>query len=184
MAGQIAPGFFRTEIIGLSAAIFFFAFRILEWNDVRKISWEIFLIVGGGLTLGQILIDTGSADILAGKLIVLISFMPKIAIILAVISITMVLTNFVNNSSATIILVPVVMKLSEPLGINERLLAMAVAMSTTIASLTPVAMPSFSMIYGTGKVKKEEMVRTGLSIAVVCAPVLAVIIYLFNFLLF
>ncbi len=171
---------YTTEIIGLTSAILIFIFHVLEWEDVRKIPWEIFLIVGGGLTLGQILINTGAATLLAGKLFSLLSFMPTILIILSIIVLAMILANFVNNSSATIILVPVLLNLSSLLNINTILLAMTVAMATTISSLTPIAMPSFSMIYGTGKVSRKEMIKIGVFIALICGPVLAGMIYLMN----
>ena len=66
------------------------------------------------------------------------------------------------------------------LGINARLLAMTAAMATAIAPLTPIAMPAFSFIYGTGKVSRREMVNTGLSIASICGVVLAAVIYVLN----
>ena len=178
---NIPPAFYRTEIIGLSAAILLFSFRVLEWDDVRRIPWEIFLLVGGGLTLGQVFIDTGTASLLADKLFASIYWMPIFIVILVIVIIAMVLANFVNNSSATIILVPVLMEISQHFDISQRLLVMTAAMATAAAALTPIAMPSFSLIYGTGKVERGEMVKTGLSVALICAPVLAIMITLMNF---
>jgi len=90
------------------------------------------------------------------------------------------LANFVNNSSATIILVPVIMEISPYLNINVQLLAMTIAMATAIGPLTPIAMPAFSLIYGTGRVRRMEMIKTGFIVALVCAPILAFMVYLFN----
>ncbi|MBN2367911.1 anion permease, partial [Candidatus Woesearchaeota archaeon] len=172
--------FYRTEIIGLASCILLFSFRVLQWEDVRRIPWEIFLLVGGGLTLGQILIDSGSAAFLAERLFPVISFFPDFIIIFIIVMISMVLGNFVNNSSATIILVPVIINIAPLLGINYALLAMTVAMATAISPLTPMALPGFSIIYGTGHVTRKEMVRTGLAIALICGPVLAGVLYLFS----
>jgi len=170
----------RTEIIGLSAAIILFAFKILDWEDVRRIPWEIFLIVGGGLTLGQILIDTGSASFMANKLIGVLSSIPTFLLLLVIIYMAILFANFVNNSSTTIILVPVLINLSPLLGINQKLIAMTVAMATAISPWTPIAIPAFSLIYGTGKVSRKEMIRTGMSAAFILAPVLAGAVYLFH----
>ena len=175
--------FYSIEVIGLTALILLFAFRVLEWDDVRRIPWEIFLLVGGGLTLGQILIDTGSATFLAGKLFSLISFIPLPLVVFLLIIIVMVLANFVNNSSATIIFVPVLLEIAGLLNMNYRILAMSAAMATAIAPLTPIAMPAFSIIYGTGKVQRREMITTGFKIASICAPVLAGMVYLMNLLM-
>ncbi len=177
---HLPPQFYRTEIIGLSAAILLFIFRILAWEDVRIIPWEIFLLVGGGLTLGQILIDTGTAHYIATKLFSVMSYLPNSMIIIILVFISILLANFVNNSSATIILVPVLLDLSPLLGINQVLLAMTAALATGIAPLTPIAMPAFSIIYGTGKVSRSEMIRTGLTIATICGLVLAAMIYVMN----
>ena len=172
--------FYRTEVIGLSSAILLFAFRVLEWDDVRRIPWEIFLLVGGGLTLGQILIDTGTSHFIAGKIFSIISIMPDLIIIILVVFITILLANFVNNSSATIILVPVLLDLSPLLGINQKLLAMTAAFATGVAPLTPIAMPAFSIIYGTGKISRSKMIKTGIYISVICGLVLSAIIYFMN----
>lgn len=181
---NIPSDFYNTEIIGLAASILLFAFRVLEWDDVRRIPWEIFLLVGGGLTLGQILIETGSASYLASNLFSAVSFLPEVLIILLFVMLTIVLANFVNNSSAAIIMVPVVLEIAPFLDINASLFAMAVAMATAIAPLTPIAMPSFSLIYGTGLVRRSEMIKTGFKVAIICGPVLAILVYGMNVLFF
>lgn len=175
--------FFRTEVIGLTSAILLFTFKILSWDDVRGIPWEIFLLMGGALTLGQILIDTGVASLLAIGVFSKISFFPSPLILFFIILFSMVLSNLVNNSSTTIILVPVLMQAFSFLNIDLRLMAMAVAMATAISPLTPIAMPGFSLIYGTGKVKRSEMINTGLKIALVCAPILTLLLSFFNWFL-
>ncbi len=177
---NLYPEIFRTEVIGLTAAILLFTFGVLEWEDVRRIPWEVFLIVGGGLTLGQILIDTGTASFTAHKLFTVVSVFPNWMIILSVVVLSIVLANFVTNSSTTIILVPVLMNLSSLLDMDPILLAMTAAMATAVAPLTPIAMPSFSLIYGTGQVNRKEMVQTGLIVASICGPVLAAVIYLIS----
>lgn len=170
---------YSTEIIGLCAAVLLFAFKLLRWEDVRKIRWEIFLLVGGGLALGQILIQTGSASLLAQKLM-LVSRLPNSAVITLAVVLAILLSNFVNNSSATVILVPVLIEISGQTGISPSLLAMSVAMATAISPLTPIAMPSFSMIYSTGKVSRSEMIKTGLNISFACGLALTAFMYLKN----
>jgi solute carrier family 13 (sodium-dependent dicarboxylate transporter), member 2/3/5 len=172
--------FYRTEIIGLTSAILLFVFKILDWDDVRRVPWEIFLLVGGGLTLGHILIQTGAASFIASKLISQISFLPVPAIIFVFVVLAMVLANFVNNSSTTIILVPVLIESASFLDINVNLISMAIAFATAIAPLTPIAMPAFSLIYGTGHVRRKEMITTGFKVASVCGPILAIILSLMH----
>lgn len=176
--------FFRTEVIGLTSAILFFAFKILSWDDVRGIPWEIFLLIGGALTLGQLLIDTGAASFLAVNLFLKISFLPEPIILLFIVMFSMTLSNLVNNSSTTIILVPVLMQSFSFLNIDIRLMAMAVAMATAISPLTPIAMPGFSLIYGTGRVKRREMIKTGFKVAMICGPILVLLLSFINWFLF
>ncbi len=181
---NLPSDFFRTEVVGLTASILFFVLNILRWDDVRGIPWEIFLLVGGGLTLGQILIDTGAASFIAVNMFSKLTFLPKPFIILLLVLISMLLANFVNNSSTTIILVPVLMQAFPFLNINIKLMAMAVAMATAISPLTPIAMPAFSLIYGTGKVRRREMIKTGLRVAVFAGPVMALMLAAINWLFF
>jgi len=176
------PGdFYRTEIIGLSAAMLLFVFKILDWDDVRRIPWEIFLLVGGGLTLGHVLINSNTASFIATSMFSRLSFLHDAFIVIIIVFVSIVLTNFVNNSSTTIILVPVLIELSELLNMPPTVLAMAAAMATAVAPLTPIAMPSFSLIYGTGEVRRSEMIKTGLVISLFGGIVLAVsLVALYN----
>ena len=93
----------------------------------------------------------------------------------------MVLSNLVNNSSTTIILVPVLIQSFSFLAIDIRLMAMAVAMATAVSPLTPIAIPSFSLIYGTGKINRREMIKTGFKVALICGPVLAILLSVINY---
>ncbi|MFH2020727.1 MAG: SLC13 family permease [archaeon] len=170
----------RPDIIGLSCALFMFGFHVLEWDDVRKISWEIFLLIGGGLTLGQILMKTGTASLIASKLLQIFGGGHPYIILVAIIILSIVLSNFINNSSTAIILVPVFLDLANSIGIDYRIVAMTVAFATGISAMTPIAMPSFAMIYGTGKVKRKEMIRLGMAMALICTPVLAFMLFLSN----
>jgi sodium-dependent dicarboxylate transporter 2/3/5 len=177
---RLPIAFYRTEVIGLSSAIMLFALRVLEWDDVRRIPWEVFLLLGGGLTLGQIIIDTGSASFMAEKLFSLFKYLPNYFILLIIVLLSIVLANFVNNSSTTIILVPVLINLASRVDINQRLLVMGAAMATAISALTPIAIPSFSLIYGTGQVSRKEMVKTGITIASLCGLILTALLYIIN----
>jgi solute carrier family 13 (sodium-dependent dicarboxylate transporter), member 2/3/5 len=181
---NLPDDFYRTEVVGLTAAILLFVFNILDWDDVRRIPWEIFLLVGGGLTLGQLLIQTGAASYIATEMIRVMAWMPTPVIIFIFVAMAMVLANFVNNSSTTIILVPVVMQVAEFLDINVKLLAMTVAMATAVSPLTPIAMPAFSLIYGTGYVKRRDMIKTGFKVAIICGPILAGVMSLINWFFF
>ena len=177
MIMRIPLDFYRTEVIGLAAVILLFVFHVLDWDDVRKIRWEIFLLVGGGLTLGQILIDSGAASLMAGKFYLIFRNMPVFIVLFAIVVLSIILTNFVNNSSSTIILVPVLIQLGPMLSINPKMLAITAAMATAISTLTPIAMPSFSLIYGTGKVTRKEMIKTGFYISLICSIILTSIIF-------
>ncbi len=175
---RIPSAFYETEIIGLSCAIVLFGLRLLAWEDVRKIRWEVLLLVGGGLTLGQILINTNTALFIAQNLFHTLSFLPEFGIILIVVVMGIIFANFVNNSSATVILVPVLLQLSPMIGIDNKVLTMTAAMATAVSPLTPIAIPSFALIFGTGKVTRKEMIKTGLTIATICGPLLAAMMYL------
>ncbi|MBD3204353.1 DASS family sodium-coupled anion symporter [Candidatus Woesearchaeota archaeon] len=172
--------FYRTEVIGLSASILLFAFKLLEWEDVRKVPWEIFLLVGGGLTLGQILIDSGTSLYISEKLFILFQYFPKWTVILIIVFSAVILANFVNNSSTVIILVPILINLSSMLGIEKQVVAIGAVMATAISPLTPIAIPSFSLIYGTGNVSRKEMVKTGFIISIFCGVILGAILFLIN----
>jgi sodium-dependent dicarboxylate transporter 2/3/5 len=144
-------------VVALLAAAALTALRVLDRNDVDSIDWNILLLMWGGLTLGHAIEVTQLDQFIVSLPIAELS---GFWLILLIASVTIVLANFMSNTAAANLLIPMVMALttvqSEQVG-----LAILVALSASFAMAMPVATPPNAMAFATGKIPASSLIRSG-----------------------
>lgn len=153
-------------IVSILAVLTMFGLNLLDLKDLQQIQWELIFLVGGGILLGEAMIVSGAAGIMSGALASLHGSLPTILMLLVMSLISMVLTNFISNSATAAILIPVAIDAAHVLGVNPVPLVMTVALSATIAFITPVGVPSTALVYSTGQISKDKLIKTGILIAI------------------
>ncbi|MCB0749535.1 MAG: DASS family sodium-coupled anion symporter, partial [Ignavibacteriae bacterium] len=63
-------------LVALIPIIFFFGFDFLDSKDLRSLNWDTILLFGGGLVLGEAVINTGVNEYLASGLVSIFSGIP------------------------------------------------------------------------------------------------------------
>ncbi|HDP96593.1 MAG TPA: SLC13/DASS family transporter [Euryarchaeota archaeon] len=170
--------FMSAAIVALSASVLLFATRTLDWQDARTISWEIFLIVGAGLALGEGLDASGAADWIAGQLVSLTGGLSLIIIMLIVSLISVLLSNLMSNTATAAILVPILIGMSSTLMIDPKFLVLVCALSVSVSFITPIGTPPFTLIFSTGVLSRENIARGGLRITLPAVLIITVLTYL------
>lgn len=170
--------FMSAAIVALSASVLLFATRTLEWQDARTISWEIFLIVGAGLALGEGLEASGAADWIADQLVSLTGDLSLILIMLIVSLISITLSNLMSNTATAAILVPILIGMSSALMIDPKFLVLVCALSVSVSFITPIGTPPFTLIFSTGVLSRENIARGGLRITLPAVLIITGLTYL------
>lgn len=133
----------------------------LDWSEVSKIDWGAILLFGGGLTLGRVLEVSGEAKIFADYFLSL-GIVNINLIILVVVIISILCSEFMSNTAATAILVPVVMSLGCVTADSQiKSLILCITMSASFGYMLPVSTPPNGAVYSTGKVSSREMIKVG-----------------------
>ena len=172
------PSFMSAAIVALTASVLLFATRTLEWQDARSISWDIFLIIGAGLALGEGLQESGAAAWMAEVLVDLTGSLHIFFIMLIVSAVSIAFSNFMSNTATAAILAPILIGMSDELLIDPKLLVLVCAFSVSISFITPIGTPPFTLIYSTGYVSRRDLARNGLLISVPAVLLLATLVYL------
>ncbi len=172
------PSFMSAAIVALSASVLLFTTRTLEWQDARSISWDIFLIIGAGLALGEGLQEAGAAAWMAEILVDVAGGFHIFVIMLLVSAVSIALSNFMSNTATAAILAPILIGMSDELMIDPKLLVLVCALSVSISFITPIGTPPFTLIYSTGVLSRGDIARSGLRISVPAVLVLATLVYL------
>lgn len=147
-------------------------FGIIDADDVRSLPWDTLMLVAGGLALGLAIQEQGLADYFISKISTIkINFY----LLLLLFSLTTVtLSNFMSNTAATTILIPVAISLmSINEGVDPIVLPFVIGLSASCALLLPVSTPPNAIAYSTGMIEQAEFRLGGIFIGLV-GPILII----------
>jgi solute carrier family 13 (sodium-dependent dicarboxylate transporter), member 2/3/5 len=150
--------------------------RLLGWQMTRELPWGVLLLVGGGLSLGTAIEQSGLAAIIAAWLTGL-ALLPFWLVIVAVALLTMTLSHVTSNTASAATLLPIAASLAIGIGQSPLLLAATVALAASCAFMLPVATPPNAIVFGSERITVTDMVRGGSGITVLAlAVVLGVVL--------
>lgn len=149
-----------SSIIAILPIILLFGLGFLKKEHFRQLEWDILILMGGGLSLGFAIKETK----LASKIIEIlgISNLSGFFIIVFFVLITGVLSNFMSNTSATALIMPIA--ISAVSSFNSSFIvtiAMAISLAASSALVFPISTPPNAIAYGSGYIKLKDMMKAG-----------------------
>ncbi len=145
------------------------AIGVLRAQDVRGLGWDVLLLLAGGLALGVAIHETGLASWLVSALPV--SGVSRITVALVLAYAVAVLSNFMSNTAAATILVPVAVELGRGF---EPLVVVPIALAASAAMCLPISTPPNALAFATGDLSARDFLRPGIVLGLL-APALAVV---------
>ena len=149
-----------------------FAFTgIFKRADFAKIDWHVLWMVAGGFALGTALNKTG----LAAAMVASFPFSEWSVVVVLIVSglLGYVLSNFIANSSAANLLVPILAVVGTAMADNLAVyggvttLLVCVAASTSFAMLFPISTPPNAIASSTGLIKTHDMTLVGIIVGII-----------------
>jgi solute carrier family 13 (sodium-dependent dicarboxylate transporter), member 2/3/5 len=170
---------FSAAMVAVMAVSYLAIREIINWEDLKGVSWGIFLIIGAGLSLGEALSRTGVTDWFAILLQPWVGDQHLLVTLLVLVLVSAMLTNFVNNATIAAIFVPVLIVLArEDPSFNAVQLVLPVTLATTFGYSLPSASGRMALLAATGIVSRGKMIRYGLVVTIVSSILLATLFYL------
>lgn len=178
-------------IIAIGAAVILFMIPanhtgepLIKWKEAVQIPWGIILLFGGGMAIAKGFQDTGLANYLGGQMTIF-ETLPLFVLLLLIIACVNFLTEVTSNLATTAMMLPVLAPLAVTLGVNPYLLMVACTSAASCAFMLPVATPPNAVVFGSGYLRIQDMVRTGflmniLSIIIMAFAVFFVLPYLWG----
>ena len=160
----------HVSLVGAATILLLSRFITLQ-SAYQSINWPIIILLGAMIPVGGALESTGGATRIAGIVTDLGQTLPPWAILAAVLVITMLLSDVVNNSTAVILMAPVAMRVAETMGVSVDPFLMAVAIGGSSAFLTPIGHQSNTIVMGPGGYKFGDYWRMGLPLDVIIVTV-------------
>ncbi len=154
-----------SAVIALLPVIALFGSGILGRERFRQLEWEVLILMGGGLALGEAIGETGLGRWFMNAAGVE-GMSPALALGIFVL-VTALLSNIMSNTSATALILPIVIST-----LTGRGVPFAIALSASAALIFPISTPPNAIAYGSGHIKIKDMALSGLVINVVAVIII------------
>ena len=163
----------NSNIVAMIPFAVFSATGILKSRDLEHINWAVLWMVAGGFALGTALNQTG----LAMTLIKTIPFANWNALVVMLVGgfICYFLSNFISNSAAANLVVPILIVVGKAMMGNPSFEALGgvpamiigVAICASLAMCLPVSTPPNALAHSTGMINTRQMATVGIVLGAV-----------------
>lgn len=142
---------------------------VMTWEATRSLPWGVLLLFGGGLSLAGYIDSHGLATYL-GSLASGLDQVPTVMVIMIVSFGILLLTELTSNTATAATFLPIAGALALSLGENPLLFLIPTALAANCSYMLPVGTPPNAIVYGSGVLPLEHMVRAGFLLNVLLVP--------------
>tara|TARA_R110002073_G_scaffold241497_6_gene403490 strand:- start:13460 stop:15013 length:1554 start_codon:yes stop_codon:yes gene_type:complete len=170
LGGAVTVGLWLTEplhgisppVVAFVPVTVFAVSGVINSEDIRSLEWDVLLLLAGGLALGVAVSRTGLASYLVSAL----SLQGTSAVVLALVlaAVTAALSNFMSNTAAANITVPIGLALA--IG-YEAQVVVPIALAASAAMCLPISTPSNAIASSSGDLESKDFIQIGLILGVV-----------------
>lgn len=137
---------------------------LLEWEDIKEIPFGILILFGGGLAVGKALFESGAAELIAGRAEI---SQPLILLLLFIITITSFLTEVASNTAVANMMMPILVAIASKTGMEAYALMIPATLACSLAFMFPISTPPNAIVYSSGYIKMEDMIKTGITLHII-----------------
>ncbi|OLO03419.1 SLC13 family permease [Salinicola socius] len=139
---------------------------LLLWEDAKDLPWGILLLFGGGLALASTISGSGLADWIANQLGIF-GTLPLLLLIGAIVLVVIFLTELTSNTATAAAFLPLLGALAMSLDVDPLLITVPAAIAASCAFMMPVATPPNAIVFATGQMTIQSMIRAGFFLNVI-----------------
>ncbi len=143
--------------VALIPVLVLFGLGFLTVRDLRLLSWDVLLLMGGGLCLGKIIATAGLADWLIIRLPLQDASPYMLAVIFGIVA--CVMSSMMSNTATANLIMPIIIGLSVT---NMSPILVGTAFSCSIAMALPVSTPPNALAFSTEQFNVKELLKPGL----------------------
>ena len=149
---------------------------LISWEQASAIPWGVLLLFAGGITLAKGFVASGLST-QVGELLANLALVPTLFAIVMVAILVTALTEATSNTATTALLMPILAAASMAAHIDPLILMVPAAMSASCAFMLPVATAPNAVVFGTGQIGIQTMVRWGIWVNVLGVVVISTVVF-------
>jgi solute carrier family 13 (sodium-dependent dicarboxylate transporter), member 2/3/5 len=170
-------------VIGMAAGIVLFLIPVdwgkgefvLAGRDLRDLPFGVLVLLGGGLSMAEMIDSTGLAAWL-GAWTTGWQVLPVVVVVALVTLVIIFLTELTSNTATTATFLPVVASVAVGMGQAPMVLVLPAVIAASCAFMLPVGTPPNAIVFASGLVPLPRMARAGLVLNVVFAVLIPLLV--------
>lgn len=147
-------------LLGFGLLMFIPKIGFLQWEDTKKIPYEIIFLFGAGFSIAMAFTVSGLAQEIASNLLSLTT-LPLILLIVLVAALVTFTTEVTSNTALISIALPIIFSLGEAAKIDIQLILLVATVCASYAFMLPIATPPNAIAMSSGAVKVKDMAKYG-----------------------
>jgi sodium-dependent dicarboxylate transporter 2/3/5 len=160
----------------LSSTILFYLLKLLKLENLEEIPWNIILLFGGAMSIGYCLWQTGAADWLAVKWLILFQDTNWFIFVMGIAIFVMIMTNLIMNVAAITIALPVALVMGPYLGVAPEIIVFASLATAGMPFLMLIGAAPNAIAYTSKQFKVSEFFMAGIPASVLLIIVLSLFV--------
>jgi di/tricarboxylate transporter len=174
-----ATGILHVSLSFSIAALLLILTGIIPFRDVYKdIDWAIIILLGAMLPVGTALELSGGANTIAEIIMSWGTGIPLWLMLAIIMSITMLLSNVINNAATAVLMAPIGIIIAQNTGVSVDSFLMSIAIGASSPFLTPIGHQSNTLVMAPGGYKFTDYWRMGLPLQILIIVIAIPIIML------
>ena len=155
------------QVGALSGAALMVATRCLTREQAyRSVEWPVIVLLAALIPLGTAMEKHGLASGAAQAVMQIVGDHGPLAALAAIYLATAILTEFMSNNAAAVLLAPVAISTAQAMGVDPMPFLIAVTVAASTAFATPVGYQTNTMVYQAGNYRFADFARIGIPLNV------------------
>jgi len=168
----------KLVLLGFGLLMFVPRIGFLEWEDTRKMPYEIIFLFGAGFSIASAFSHTGLASEIAIRL-EFISSIPLFWMFIIVSIFVIFSTEVTSNTALTSIAIPIFYEFAKDMPIEEgTILLMVATVSASFAFMLPIATPPNAIVMSSRVISIKQMATIGVKLNLIGVVVISSVAYL------
>lgn len=185
------PGFYTDATVAIFMAIILFLIpsksnkgkMVMDTKALTKIPFGVILLFGGGFALAEGFVRTGFSQWMADQLHVF-GVLPPFVLVLCLVGFMNFFTEFTSNTASAQIFLPVILVMTQTLGLDPLLVMIPVTFAASFAFMLPIATPANMIVFGSDMIKVKDMIRAGILLNIVGTIIITAMMFLWGKIVF
>ena len=135
--------------------------NLLDWPSMQRLPWGILLLFGGGMSLAKGMEAAGIIQAI-GTYVSENLTLSVVFLVLALVFVTLFLTEVMSNVALVTIFIPVVMGIADGFGQPVLMFVIPVTMASSFAFMLPISTPPNAILFSSGFIPIKEMMKVGI----------------------